>query len=467
MLVFKKKHNPDAIALRRLIVSLLTSMPTILVAGAGKSSTHLIDYLLSHAARNGWTVLVADGSAAAIEEKTREHACAEAHPIDITETAARQKLVQRADLVVSLMPPHLHILLAKDCLQFKKHLITSSYASPEMRELHEAAQQAGLLFLCEMGLDPGIDHMTAAQIIHGIQRIAGHLTSFRSYCGGLVAPESDTNPWHYKFSWNPRNIVTAGFGGARFLQNGQEVFIPHAQLFEKAGTIQVDGLGALAFYPNRDSLRYPALYDVPEATTFLRATLRHPAFMDAWDALVRLGMTDETDELPEHVRTYRNWTAWKAGVAPDAVDPALAGILGRKPGDLVMQQLHWLGLFDAVALPATARTSADVLLNLLLQKWELQPQDKDMVVMQHAVEYCHRNRPHAMTSTMVLKGEGGAYSAMSKTVGLPMGIFARLLLRGKLARIPTGVHIPTLPVIYKPVLSELERHGIQFHDQIV
>jgi saccharopine dehydrogenase (NADP+, L-glutamate forming) len=440
-------------------------MQTILVAGAGKSSTHLIDYLLSHAGRHGWTVIVADGSAAAIEEKVRGHVHGEAAAIDITDAKARQELVRRADLVVSLMPPHLHILLAKDCLQFGKHLITSSYASPEMRELDAAAKAAGLLFLCEMGLDPGIDHMTAAQIIHGTQRIAATITSFRSYCGGLVAPECDDNPWHYKFSWNPRNIVTAGFGGARFLEHGQEKYIPHENLFGHGETIRVDGLGSLAFYPNRDSLRYPALYDVPEAETFLRATLRHPDFCHGWDAVVQLGLTEENDTLDENMRTYRSWTAAKAGGTVEDVRNAVARKLALDENSPIIDMLDWLGLFDASPIPEKAKTSADALLELLLNKWSMKPTDKDMVVMQHEVEYAHKGRGTKLVSTMVLKGENRDYSAMSKTVGLPMAIFARLLLRNKV-KLPTGVHIPTLPVIYKPVLTELQQHGIQFHDVV-
>src|ERR1043165_2636574 len=226
------------------------ALTNILVAGAGKSATWLIKYLLDNAKKNAWQVTVADGNAAAIEEKTGNHPLARTAAFDITNAKERQTLVRDADIVVSLMPPHLHILLAEDCILFRKNLITSSYISPEMKALDAAARKEGLMFMCEMGLDPGIDHMSANQIIHGIQRVAGIITSFKSYCGGLIASESDDNPWHYKFSWNPRNIITAGVDGARYLNNGKNLDVPYLQIFDNSKKIKVDGLGSLAYYPN-------------------------------------------------------------------------------------------------------------------------------------------------------------------------------------------------------------------------
>jgi saccharopine dehydrogenase-like NADP-dependent oxidoreductase len=270
-------------------------MQTILVAGAGKSSIYLIHYLLEYAPRYKWKVIVADGDVNAIAEKVNGSPHAEIAAIDITNATEREPLVKRADIVLSLMPPHLHIHLAKDCLKYKKNMITSSYISEEMKAMDKEVKEAGLMFMCEMGLDPGIDHMTANKIIHSIHRVAGSITSFKSYCGGLIAPESDNNPWHYKFSWNPKNIVTAGFGGAKYLQNGKHVEVPYEKMFDHNKKIKVDDLGMLAYYPNRDSLKYLDIYDVPDIKTFMRATLRHPAFCKGWQSIIELGLTNQED----------------------------------------------------------------------------------------------------------------------------------------------------------------------------
>ncbi|HRO43954.1 MAG TPA: saccharopine dehydrogenase C-terminal domain-containing protein [Flavipsychrobacter sp.] len=441
-------------------------MQTILVAGAGKSSTYLIHYLLSHAARYNWRVVVADGSAEAIAEKTKGSPYAVAAAIDITSGAERRRLVKEADMVVSLMPPHLHVLLAKDCLDEGKHLITSSYASPEMKEMDEAARRADLMFMCEMGLDPGIDHMTASHIVHSIGRVASSITSFRSYCGGLIAPESDDNPWHYKFSWNPKNIVTAGVDGAKYLENGRHVEVRYEELFANNKKIQVDGLGELAYYANRDSLRYLDIYDVPEIETFLRATLRHPDFCKGWNALVQLGLTNEQDNIGDS-KTVAEWLSRKAGYENNgSLKEHVANKLGTGAKDKVIRMLEWLGLFEEERIANQPQSSASLLLGLLSAKWEMKPTDKDMVVMQHEVEYLHRNRKINLTSTMVLKGDNREYSAMAKTVGLPMGVLARMVMNKKIT-LPKGVLIPNMPAVYKPVMTELHHHGINFAEKVV
>jgi len=440
-------------------------MQTILVAGAGKSSTYLIHYLLSHAPRNKWKIVVADGNADAIREKIQGSSFAESAVIDITSQSDRQRLVKEADMVVSLMPPHLHIHLAKDCLEHKKNLITSSYVSPEMREMNGAVKAAGLMFMCEMGLDPGIDHMTANQIIHSTQRVTATITSFKSYCGGLIAPESDDNPWHYKFSWNPKNIITAGIGGAKYLGNGKEIEVPYENIFDGNKKIKVDGLGSLAYYPNRDSLRYLDLYEVPEVRTFLRATLRHPDFCKGWNAIIRLGLTDDQDKI-ETVKTFEQWLAQKTGYDNEVpLREHVARYLKIAPTDKLIHMLEWLGLFGTAPIVGQPQSSAELLLEILLRKWEMSPSDKDMVVMQHEVEYIHRGRKIMLTSSMVLKGENREYSAMAKTVGLPMGVLGRMVISKKLTP-PHGVLIPNMPSVYKPVLAELHHHGIHFIEKV-
>ena len=440
-------------------------MQSILVGGAGKSSIYLIEYLLSNASRNKWKVIVADGNADAISEKTGGSPFAEAAAIDITSNAEREPLVMRADIVVSLMPPHLHIHLAKDCLKHGKNLITSSYISSEMKEMHEAVRDAGLMFMCEMGLDPGIDHMTASQIIHSIQRVAAVITSFKSYCGGLIAPESDNNPWHYKISWNPRNIVMAGSGGAKYLHNGKSFELTYDKMFDSSKKIKVNGVGSLAYYPNRDSLGYLDVYDVPDIKTFMRATLRHPSFCKGWNAVVALGLTSEKDQFDRAAHTTASWLKEKTGYIKGSLQQHIADKLGIAKTDKIISMLEWLGLFEEKALGTGSASSGDIMLDILSDKWKMNTSDKDMVVMQHEVEYLHKGKKNRLTSSMVLKGEDSHHSAMAKTVGLPMGILAKLVLNKKIVP-PTGVLIPNMPSVYRPILTELNHHGITFTEEV-
>lgn len=437
-------------------------MKQILVAGAGKSATYLINYLLVQAPQKGWHVTIIDGNLQAIEEKIAGRSHATARVIDITDAAARQPLVQAADIVLSLMPAHLHTLLAQDCLLFEKNIITSSYASPEMLLLSDAARAKGLLFLCEMGLDPGIDHMSASQIAHRVAAEGGTVYSFKSYCGGLVAPESDDNPWHYKIAWNPRNILLAGTGGARYEVDGQEVFVPYEKLYENAGEIPVGGYGNLAFYPNRDSVRYPELYHTPDATTFMRATLRHPDFCKGWDAIIGMGWTDEAKAIPENARTYADVS--RAVIGEDNMEAGVLKFISAPEKDLVVSMLRWLGIFEEKALPAGARTMAEALLPLLEEKWVLRDADKDLVVMVHEAEFRKGSRNYRLVSTLTLEGKDKLFSAMAKTVGMPMALFAEMLLEEGAGNYPKGVQIPNMPQIYEPVLARLAENGIRFHE---
>jgi len=440
-------------------------MQTILIAGAGKSSIYLIQYLLTHAPRNKWKVIVADGDENAIAEKIKGNPFAEACVIDITKSSDREPLVKRADMVLSLMPPHLHIHLAKDCLKHKKHLITSSYISPEMKEMDAEVKEAGLMFMCEMGLDPGIDHMTANKIIHSIHRVTGSIISFKSYCGGLIAPESDNNPWHYKFSWNPKNIVSAGVGGAKYLSQGKEVQVPYEKMFENNKKVKIGDLGMLAYYPNRDSLKYLDIYDVPDIKTFLRATLRYPAFCVGWQALILLGLTTQEDTFDTKGHTYLSWLKNKTAYKSGSVLKHIATRLGVGERDKTVSMLHWLGLFDEIALRPGKLSSADILLDLLQEKWKMASIEKDMVAMQHEIEYIHKGKKIKLTSTMVIKGENREYSAMAKTVGLPIAILARLVLNKKIVP-PTGVLLPVMASVYRPVLNELAHHDIVFNEEV-
>lgn len=441
-------------------------MLTVLIAGAGKSSAHLIDYMLSNA-KQKWRVVVMDSNPEMIAEKLNGHPKGEAAVIDIKDDNARQNLVKNADIVLSLMPPNLHYLLAKDCLKFKKHLITSSYVSDEIRALDEEARKSGVMMMCEMGLDPGIDHMSANAIIHGVQRIAGTILSFKSYCGGLVAPESDDNPWHYKISWNPRNIVLAGKQGAVWLENGKQQEAGYEQLFSANKKIKVNGLGALAYYPNRDSLKYLELYSLPDVKTFMRATLRYPAFIKGWDVVIKAGLVDETDSFTADNSSYADWTAQKLGIPNN--DKLRENFKKQLDADeKEMKQMDWLGLFDNRRINGVGHlSSADILQTLLEERWKMKALDKDMVVMQHQIDYERKGVLVKLTSSMIVTGDNRQYSAMSKTVGLPMAILAKKILLQEIStRNLTGVHIPTMPEIYVPLLKELKKNGIEFMEGI-
>lgn len=442
-------------------------MKKVLIVGAGKSSPWLIRYLLkaSLSKRTPWQITIADSDEAALLSKVAGYPNAKIAVLDIQDKAQRQALVSDADLVLSLMPPALHILLAKDCLHFKKHLITSSYVSPEMKALDAAAKEAGLMFMCEMGLDPGLDHMSAHKIIHGIQRIIGDITSFSSYCGGLVAPESDNNPWHYKISWNPRNIINAGKSGATFLMDGVKKELEYKELFQKNKTIEMDKLGRFAWYSNRDSLQYLASYDLPHAKTFLRATLRHPDFCAGWAALVNIGATDDAAAPPETAKTYADWMANLSGYTDTtkSLKEHVVEVAGAKPREKVVKLLEWLDLFTDRPLPVERGSNADVLLDLLQEKWAMENGDKDMVVMQHEIEYTHRGKNMKLISAMSVIGESAEYTAMAKTVGLPIAILAKMLLTDVVKPIP-GVNIPDMPAIYRPVLNELKHYNVLFEE---
>lgn len=423
-------------------------MKTVLLIGAGKSATVLINYLIKEAELNHWKFIVADADKEQALAKTNNSRFAEVLQLDITNDKQREKIIQRAHVVISMMPPALHFLVAKDCVEFRKHLLTASYLDDNMKSLKDEIHQRKLLFLCEMGLDPGIDHMSAMKIINTIKEQGGKIQSFKSHCGGLIAPESDNNPWHYKISWNPRNVVLAGSAGAEFKLNAEKHHLDYERLFDNAETVEVDGLDPLAFYPNRDSLSYIPVYKLPEASTFIRTTLRYPAFFIGWNAIVNAGLTDDSQELNVAGLSFAKWSA-----------PVLAFINENN-----QPLLSYLGLFDELPVPSTAKTSADILQYLLETKLAMLPTDKDLIVMLHEFEYELNGQHKYLQSSLVVKGEDSLQTAMAKTVGLPLGIAAKLILNGDLKL--TGLFIPTIKQIYEPVLKELEVQGVQFVEKL-
>ena len=419
-------------------------MKTIVLIGAGKSATVLIDYLIAEVKTNNWRFIIADSNREQILLKTSNSKYAEAVQLDVTNEEQRSKLIQKAHVVISMMPPALHFLVAKDCVEYRKHLLTASYLDDKMKSLQDEISNRKLIFICEMGLDPGIDHMSAMKIIDGIKAMGGKIKSFKSHCGGLVAPESDDNPWHYKISWNPRNIVMAGQSGAVYKENNEIKKIAYHDLFNCSNEIVFDRLKGLAFYPNRDSLSYIPTYKLPDTATFIRTTLRHVDFFKGWNAVVHAGLTNETESIDGNGLTYAKWSL-----------PILPFV--RDDNKLM---LEYLGLFDETLVPASAKTSADILQFLVETKLKMDPADKDMIVMLHEFEYELEGKNHQLKSCLVVKGEDNLRTAMAKTVGLPLGIAAKLILNETIKL--KGLHIPTAKEIYFPVLDELEKAGIVF-----
>lgn len=429
----------------------------ILLFGAGKSATTLIDYLLKQTEIFDWKLVVADANIAAIELKTGKHTNSQAVEADINNEAQRQSLIAKADIVISMMPPHLHILVAKDCVALGKSLLTASYMDEGIKGFDEMAKQKGIVLLCEMGLDPGIDHMSAMKLFDEIKAQGGKITSFKSHCGGLVAPESDNNPWRYKISWNPRNVVLAGKAGALFIENFEEKNIGYNQIFSTGHTVGTGNeiIGNLSTYPNRNSLPYQEIYDLKNCKDFVRTTLRYPAFMHGWQKIVELNLTDET---PAYETANMSLKAFFS----EHFEKNKVQNLSAFDEDF-KNQLEYFGLNDNETLINKGFCSAaDVMQFVLEKKLALSPNDKDMIVMIHEIGYELNDKQHFVVSKLIIEGENSLHTAMSKTVGLPLGIAAKLILNNELKL--SGALIPTTKEIYEPVLKELGAFGISFEE---
>jgi saccharopine dehydrogenase-like NADP-dependent oxidoreductase len=442
-------------------------MKRILLLGAGRSASTLIDYLLRHSPENHWHLTIGDVSVDHLQPKLQEAPQATAIVLNVHNREQCLTGVERADLVISMLPAAFHVLVAEACLAQGRPLITASYATPDLQAMEAEARQKGLTFLMEVGLDPGIDHMSAMATLHRLRERGAQLLAFRSYTGGLVAPESDTNPWHYKFTWNPRNVVLAGQGGARYWEGGRYKFIPYHQLFRRTEPLQVAGLGAFDGYANRDSLSYREPYGLQEVPTLLRGTLRRQGFCQAWHALVQLGLTDDSFLIRDaRELTYRQFLEAFLPEPDQEEEPLplrLAGYLHLSPDSPEIALLGWLGLWEDTPIALTDGSPARILEHLLMQKWRLAPDDKDLIVMQHLFDYELNGEAKRLKATMVVKGDDAMHTAMAKTVGLPVGMAAKLLLRGKISR--TGVVIPIYPEVYEPILAELKMYGIDFGEE--
>lgn len=434
--------------------------------GAGRSSSSLIRYLLNESETQNWFITVADLDVSLVERKLNGHPNAVAVGFDSNDIATRNSLIDAADLIISMLPATMHVDIAHYAVSQKKNILTPSYVSPEMQHLDDAAKQAGVLILNELGVDPGIDHMSAMEIIHRIKGMGGKIIRFESFTGGLIAPESDNNPWHYKFTWNPRNVIMAGQGGtAQFMQDHQLKYIPPHKVFDRYKEIEIEEHGTFEGYANRDSLSYRKVYGIEDVPTIYRGTLRGKGFCAAWSVFVKLGMTTESFTIENsETMTYREFV--NAFLMFDK-DLKVEGKLKRylDLSDEVMAMLEWTGIFSTEKIGLKNATPAMILQNLLESKWKLEEDDKDMIVMWHRFEYEIDEKITELHSYMVVKGHDQTYTAMSETVGLPVGIAAKMILNGEIKL--TGVQVPVMPEVYIPILEELKNHGINFKEKIL
>ncbi|HCY45461.1 MAG TPA: saccharopine dehydrogenase [Flavobacteriales bacterium] len=439
-------------------------MKKILVIGAGRSSSSLIRYLTELLESNNWHLRIADRDLDLAKEKINGAANAEAISFNALNRDERIPHLEWADIVVSMLPAAFHLDIAKDCVLLKKNLITPSYITPEMKALEKDCKANGVFILNELGLDPGIDHMSAMKIIDGIKAQGGEIERFESFTGGLVAPQSDTNPWSYKFTWNPRNVILAGQGSAAtFLQNGKYKFVPYNKLFSRTKEIEIDSYGVFEGYANRDSLSYIEVYGLTGIPTIYRGTLRRKGYSEAWDTFVQLGCTDDSYVLPDTENmTYREYiNSFLIYHTELTVEKKLQDSLGLS--NEVMDKLKWLGIFEDKIIGVKGLSPAKVLQKKLEEKWSLEPDDKDLIVMYHKFSYSLKGENFDIISSLAVEGEDQTYTGMSNTVGLPLGIAVKLVLQGKLSL--TGVHLPVIPEIYEPILKELGELGVVFKEK--
>ncbi len=442
-------------------------MRNILIIGAGRSATSLIRYLIEKSSAENLHITIGDISIESAQKLTKNHLNATGILLDVFNKKQREEAVKASDIVISMLPARFHIEVAKDCITFEKNLVTASYISDEMQSLNEEVIDKGLVFMNEIGVDPGIDHMSAMQVIDTIRSKGGNVVLFESFTGGLIAPESDDNLWNYKFTWNPRNVVLAGQGGAaEFLQEGLYKYIPYNRLFRRTELIKIKGHGEFEVYANRNSLKYQKVYGFKDILTLYRGTIRRVGFSRAWNIFVQLGMTDDSYTIPNSEKlSYREYVNLFLPYSPtDSIELKLRHSLKIDQDDLIWKKLKEIDLFNGKKyLEIKNATPAQALQKILMEKWALAKEDKDMIVMYHKFGYELNGKNYQIDSSMVTIGEDQTYTAMSKTVGLPVAIAALQILNKKITT--PGVLRPIDKEVYKPILEELETYGVQFNEE--
>ncbi|RLD20689.1 MAG: saccharopine dehydrogenase [Bacteroidetes bacterium] len=441
-------------------------MKNILICGAGRSATDLIDYMLKHAEEHDWNVTVGDISVEAAATKIDGHPRGKAVFFDSNDEEIMQRYIKDADIVISVLPPGMHAAVAKVAVEYNAHVVTASYASSEMLELHEKARNRGLTLLNELGADPGIDHMNGMRSVDRIKAKGGELLAFTSFCGSLVTPESNDNPWGYKFTWSPMNVITAGDGGARYYQNNQLRCVPYHRLFADPHEVNLPGFGKFEAYANRDSLPYRKKYHLEDIPTMIRATLRFPGYCEGWNAMIQLGLTANNYRIEGSENlTYRQWiSSYLPRGNSDTLEEKLAQCINTAQKSELFQRILWTDLLTERPITRVNGTPAEILLDLLLDKWEFKQGDTDMLVFYDRQEYKIGDQFYEHLSYMVTKGQDHAHTAISRTVGLPAAIGAKLILNGEIKS--RGVVFPLLKEVYEPILNELDALGIGFtsHD---
>lgn len=441
----------------------------ILVVGAGKSTSYLLDYLLEKSVREKLHITIGDLHPEHISDAVKSHSHCTVVTLDIFQEEQRYQAIQDAEIVISMLPARFHIKVAEDCLKYGKHLVTASYVSDELLKLDQQVKDKGLVFMNEIGLDPGVDHMSAMQVIDRIRNKGGKILLFESFCGGLVAPESDTNLWNYKFTWNPRNVVVAGQGGtAKFIQEGTYKYIPYHKLFRRTEFMNIEGYGKFEAYANRDSLKYREVYGLNDALTLYRGTMRRVGYSKAWNMFVQLGMTDDSYTIEDSKgMSYREFVNLFLPYSPtDTVELKLRLYLKIDQDDIMWDKLLELNLFDSTkTIPLKNATPAEILQYILEDSWTLGNEDKDMIVMYHKFGYEINGEKKQIDSNMVVLGENRTHTAMAKTVGLPVAMATLLILNKKITT--PGVQIPINKEVYEPILGELTEYGINFKEHEV
>ena len=440
-------------------------MKKVLILGAGLSTISLIKYLLKNAVVYDWQIIVGDLSEKAAHEKVGQESRGKAIHFDIADETESRKIIAEVDVVISMLPAFLHAKVIEKCIEFKKPMLSASYVTDEIKALNDRILEAGIPVFMELGLDPGIDHMSAMKVINRIKEEGGEVTSFYSFTGGLVAPEYDNNPWNYKFTWNPRNVVMAGTGVSQYINNGRYKYIPYFRLFDRILNRRVLKYGDFEIYPNRDSLKYREIYDLKDIPSMFRGTMRRPGFSKAWNVFVTLGCTDDTYRMENSENmSYREFINTFLKYQPDVpVEIKLQDYCPNAADPIVFEKLKWLGIFSDRKIGLKNATPAQILQKLLEEKWSMDPEDKDMIVMQHEFKFKLNGKEKMIVSAMAVLGINQEETAMAITVGTPLAIAVKLLLTGKFNQ--TGIQLPINKEIYEPILTELEGFGINFEEQ--
>ena len=441
-------------------------MRKILIVGAGKSSPYLIKYLLDKSQEEELLIHITDLDTNHLKKYQKYENC-KVSPINISSEKEREEFISESDLVISMLPARFHIILAKSCLKLKRNLLTASYVSEEMKTLTNDIKNSELLFLNEMGLDPGIDHMSAKKIIDDLLANGAKINSFKSYTGGLIAPESDNNKWNYKFTWNPRNVVLAGQGiPAKYIENNKYKYIPYNRLFKNTEKIKIEKYGQFEVYPNRDSLKYREIYSLNNIKTMIRGTIRKVGFSESWNMFVKLGLTNDSFRISNSENmSYKEYVNCFLPYDDKlSIEEKLQRVLSISKGDENWEKIKEIDILSSnKKIPLKNASPAQILEYILKDAWKLEKKDKDMIVMYHEFGYeTSLGENEKIISTMVCKGKDDTYTAMAKTVGLPLAISSILLLNNKINL--TGIHTPIDKEIYNPVLKELEANGINFEE---